>query len=491
MDARSEQSGSPVLGHEEIRSVLTGVMLAMFLSALDQTIVATALPTIGVQFSDLESLSWVVTAYLLTGTAVTPLIGKLADIHGPRPVLMASIALFLVGSVLCAVAQNMLWLIVARGVQGLGGGGLIALAQTIIGIMVAPRERGRYQGYFATVFITSSIAGPVLGGFFAEHLHWSLIFWINVPLGFIAAAMSFRALTKLPAHHHPHRLDVVGALLMCAATIAMMLALSWGGVRFAWVSLPILALLAGSVVLWVGFGLRLVSTTEPLLPLAVLSNRVVRTGVVSAAFAMGTLVGLSIEMPLYLEGVLGFSASQSGLALIPLMAGVVVGATGSGKLMGRLTHYKRIPLVGLTMGIVSLAVLALMPAGLPVAVLGGVLALTGIGLGTVLPVATVSVQNAVPMPQLGTVTGVINFFRSLGSAVLTAGFGAIVIGMSGLDGHEILERMLDGQATTGPLADAFRWVFIAAAGALVLSLAAMIAMEERPLRSSTPPPLSE
>lgn len=492
MDARGKRADATVLKHEDIIAILTGVMLAMFLSALDQTIVATALPTIGIQFGDLESLSWVVTAYLLTGTAVTPLIGKLADIHGPRPVLMVAIAVFILGSLACALATNMLWLIIARGVQGLGGGGLIALAQTIIGLMVAPRERGRYQGYFAIVFIVSSVAGPILGGFFAEHLHWSLIFWINVPLGVGAAAMSYRALERLPAHHHSHRLDVIGALLMSLATIALMLALSWGGVRFDWTSLPIVGLIAGSAVLWVAFGLRLVSTVEPLLPLSVLSNAVVRTGVVAAAFAAGTMVALSIELPLYLEGVLGFSASQSGLALIPLMAGVVTGATGSGKLMARIERYKRIPMVGLSMAIASISLLALEPAGLPFYALCIVLALTGIGLGTVLPVTTVSVQNAVPMPQIGTVTGVINFFRSLGSAVLTAAFGAIVIGMSGLEASEILQRLLHGHTTSAPLIDAFRWVFIAAAGALGMSLLALLAMEERPLRSSAhPPPLSE
>ncbi|HEY9214540.1 MAG TPA: MDR family MFS transporter, partial [Ancylobacter sp.] len=461
------------------------------LSALDQTIIATALPTIGAQFGDLESLAWVVTAYLLTGTAVTPLVGKLSDIHGPRPVLLGSIAFFLIGSVACALAPGMLWLIGGRALQGIGGGGLIALAQTIVGLMIAPRERGRYQGYFAVVFITSSIAGPILGGFFAEHLHWSLIFWINLPLGLLAAAMSDRALRRLPIHHHPHKLDIFGALLMCVATILLLLALSWGGTHFAWGSLPILGLLGASAVMWCAFGLRLATAQEPLLPLSVLSNTVVRSGVVAAAFAMGTLVGLSIQLPLYLEGALGLTASQSGIALIPLMAGVVVGATGSGRIMGHIDHYKRIPMVGLLMSIVALAVLAFEPLGLPMVVIGLILAITGIGLGTVLPVATVAIQNAVPMPQIGVATGVVNFFRSLGSAVLTAAFGAIVIGMSGMEGSALLEKLLHGESQVGPLANAFRWVFAAAALSLVLSLIGILAMEERPLRSSKPPPLSE
>ncbi|WAC26677.1 MDR family MFS transporter [Ancylobacter sp. SL191] len=492
MDARSPDAQAAPLDHADIRTIIIGVMLAMFLSALDQTIIATALPTMGAHFGDLENLSWIVTAYLLTGTAVTPLVGKLADIHGPRPVLRIAIALFLIGSVACALAPSMLWLIAARAVQGLGGGGLIALAQTIVGLMIAPRERGRYQGYFAAVFITSSIAGPVLGGFFAEHLHWSLIFWINLPIGLVAAAMSDRALRRLPAHHHPHRLDLLGALLMCVATVALLLALSWGGARYPWLSLPILGLMAASVVLWLAFFARVATASEPLLPVSIMGNKVVRAGVPAAAFAMGTLVGLSIVLPLYLEGVLRLTASESGVALIPLMSGVVVGATGAGRMMGRVRHYKRISLLGLVAAILSLALLALEPRGLPIWLFAACLALTGIGLGTVLPVSTVAVQNAVPMPQIGVVTGMVNFFRSLGGAVLTAGFGAIVVGASGVEGGRLMEQMLVAGTDPVPLAHAFRWVFVAGAGALILSLIAMLAMEERPLRSGEGPgPLPE
>lgn len=492
MDARSSEAADAPLSHADIRVIVIGVMVAMFLSALDQTIIATALPTIGAGFGDLENLSWVVTAYLLTGTAITPLVGKLADIHGPRPVLLVAIATFLIGSVLCATAQSMPWLIVARAVQGLGGGGLIALAQTIIGLLIAPRERGRYQGYFAIVFITSSIAGPILGGFFAEHLHWSLIFWINVPLGLVAALMSDRALRRLPAHHHPHRLDILGALLMCAGTVSLLMALSWGGTHFAWLSLPIFGLLALAVLLWIGFAFRVATASEPLVPLAVLSNQVVRTGVPSAAFAMGTLVGLSIQMPLYLEGVMGLTASESGVALIPLMAGVVVGATGAGRVMGHFAHYKRLPILGLLASIVALILMAVWPMGLPIYAVAAGMGVAGMGLGTVLPVSTVAIQNAVPLPQMGTATGVVNLFRSLGAAVLTAGFGAIVIGLSGIESSALLERLLEGRAQVAPLAGAFRWVFVAAAASLLVSLIAMIAMEERPLRSGhAPAPLPD
>lgn len=485
-------AAAPALSEREKNVIIAGVLLSMLLAALDQTIVAPAMPTIGHALGQADYLPWIVTGYLLTATAMAPLYGKISDIYGRRPTIFAAIAIFLLGSLVSALAPNMPTLIVGRLVQGLGGGGLFALTQTVIGDLVPPRERARYAAWISGTWAVASIAGPLLGGTFAQHLHWSLIFWINVPLGLVAAAMSYRALRRLPAHHHPHRLDILGAALMCAATVALLLALSWGGTHFRWLSLPILGLLALSVLLWVGFGLRVATASEPLMPVSILANQVVRTGVPAAAFAMGTLVGLSIQMPLYLEGVMGLTASESGVALIPLMAGVVVGATGAGKVMGSVTHYKRLPLVGLVASMAALSVLAFWPLGLPVIVVGLAMGVTGIGLGTVLPVSTVAIQNAVPLPQMGTATGVVNLFRSLGGAVLTAGFGAIVIGMSGIEASALLERLLEGRAQVAPLADAFRWVFVAAAASLAVSLVAMIAMEERPLRSGhAPSPLPE
>src|SRR3569833_4705350 len=209
------------LTHSEILTIVSGIMLAMFLGSLDQTIVATALPTIGLHFGNLSELSWVVTAYLLTGTAVTPLYGKLSDIHGRRVMMMIAILLFVAGSIACALAPSMTALVLGRALQGLGGGGLMALAQTIIGGAVAPRERGRYQGYIGAVFATSSVGGPVLGGFLTEHLDWSLIFWINLPLGIAALVMTWRVLKLVPFRPRKHSLDIVGALLMTGAAVAL------------------------------------------------------------------------------------------------------------------------------------------------------------------------------------------------------------------------------------------------------------------------------
>src|SRR5215470_829212 len=228
------------LDHAAIRTIVLGIMLAMLLGALDQTIVATALPTIGRDLGNVEDLSWVVTAYLLTATAVTPLYGKLSDIYGRRTTLLVAIGVFVSGSAACALAPSMVVLIIARGLQGLGGGGLLSLAQTIVAGVVPPLERGRYQGYIGTVFAASSVGGPVLGGFFAEHLHWSLIFWINLPLGLVAFLMTNNVLKRLPRHaRRRHKLDIVGAAMMMVATITLLLALTWGGTRYAWSSLPI------------------------------------------------------------------------------------------------------------------------------------------------------------------------------------------------------------------------------------------------------------
>ena len=318
MDADPHTAATP-LNHATIRSIVIGIMLAMFLAALDQTIVATAMPTIGRELRDLEHLPWVASAYLLSATAVTPLYGKLSDIHGRRSILLLGIGIFIVGSVACALASSMLVLILARGLQGLGGGGLISLAQTIIADVVAPRERARYQGWIASVFVTSSVAGPVLGGFFAEHLHWSMIFWINLPLGLFAFWMTSSALRHLPRHERPHRLDLIGALLIVLASVSLMLALTWGGTRYPWSSAPIVLLVMGAAVASVLFVARLLTAAEPLLPLAILLNPVVSRGTAAASFIMGTFIGLSIYLPAYLELMLGLTASGTGLALIPFI----------------------------------------------------------------------------------------------------------------------------------------------------------------------------
>ena len=476
----------PALSHVEIRTIVIGIMLAMFLGALDQTIVATALPTIGVHFGNLSELSWVVTAYLLTATAVTPLYGKLSDIHGRRVMMMIAIGLFVAGSVACALAPSMTALVLGRALQGLGGGGLMALAQTIIGAAVAPRERGRYQGYIGAVFAVSSVGGPVLGGFLTEKLDWSLIFWINLPLGIAALVTTWNALKLVPFRPRKHSLDIVGALLMTGAAVALLLMLSWGGRDYAWLSAPTLGLLAASLILWVLFGWRLARAEEPFLPLAVLGNKVVRSAALAGACNMGARVGMTIYMPLYFETVLHLSASESGIALIPMMGATVLWSTLTGQLMSRLVHYKRVPLIGTSIGIAALAVLAAFPATLPFWAVLTLQFVVGSSFGTVFPISTVCMQNAVQRSQMGIATGAANFFRALFSSLIVAVLGAIVLGHLG-GGMGGAVEALARAASSDVLIQAFRYVFAACALVLGAGLALLISMEERPLRGAPPP----
>lgn len=463
-----------------VRSILFGVLLAMFLSALDQTIVATALPTIGADLGDMDLLPWVVTAYLLTSTAVTPLYGKLSDIHGRRPVLISAILIFILGSVICAAAPTMLVLIIARAIQGLGGGGLIALSQTVIADIATPRERMRFMGYISSVFMVSSIAGPVLGGVFAQHLHWSLIFWINVPLGGLALALTFDRLRHLPVVARPHRLDIPGALLMFGATILLLLLLENGGRAFSWLSPEALGLAAAAVIAWVLFSWRIARAPEPFLPLAVLFEPVVIRVTVAAFFAMGVFIALIIYVPVYLETVVGLAASNAGLAMMPMMLMTVVGSATAGRLMGRLRHYKRPPLIALAVASLMLASFAALPPDSLVDIICRLL-LVGFGIGTCFPVMTVSVQNAVPPHQVGTATAVMNFFRSLGGAILVAGFGAILLGPGGA-----------GTGFSADVAGRFPIIFAAAAAGLGIGFVAFLLMEERPFRERHDPvPVAE
>ncbi|HXF88705.1 MAG TPA: MFS transporter [Xanthobacteraceae bacterium] len=474
------------MSHAEVRKIFFGVMLTVFLAALNQTVIATALPTIGRHFYDFENLSWVVTAYLLTSTAVAPLYGKLSDIYGRRAVMLAATGIFMAGSAVCAAAPNMLILVLGRGLQGIGGGGILPVAQSIIADVVAPRERGRYQAYMGVVWVTSGVGGPVLGGALAEHLHWSLIFWLNVPLGLLAAWLTQTYLKRIPRHERRHALDILGALLMMASAIPLLLALSWGGVRYAWLSPVIVTLIAASFVLSFAFAWRLVRAPEPFLPLAVLNNPVMRMGTLAAAFAMATSIALTIFTPLYFEVVHKLSATDAGLALIPL-ALTTPGSLLSGRAMLYGRHYKWVPMAGLACAIAALAVLVWKPA-IPLVVVIVLLSVVGTAIGTCYPVTTVSIQNAVATHQVGVAMGALNFFRSLASAFGVAVMGAIILAGFGAAPERgasvsVLAQTVGAQGFDA--AGVFRWVFFAALLFLGISLLALYLMEERPLRSST------
>jgi EmrB/QacA subfamily drug resistance transporter len=474
-----DQAPAAPLDHATIRAIVAGIMLAMFLSALEQTIVAPALPAIGKSLGGLDDLSWVVTAYLLAATVATPLFGKLSDIYGRRALLLVSIVVFVAGSVACALAPSIWVLILSRALQGIGGGGLLPIAQTIIADLLSPRERPVVQGRTSIMFMSASILGPVLGGLLTDHLHWSFIFWINLPLGAVALVMTERALRRLPRNDRPHRLDIIGAALMVGAALALMLALAWGGIHYPWSSWRIITLFACSAALWVLFTIRLLTAREPFIPLAILHGRITSTITIAAFFSIGTIIGVTIYMPLYCQTVLGVSASLSGLALIAYMGGATLGSLVSTRFIVRIKRYMRVPILGLIVAIAALVALAIEPAAHSLSEVVVLLTVLGFGLGPMYPVSTIVMQNVVKPHQLGTATGTLNFFRTLGGALVVAIFGAIVLGGIGESpGVTTLEKIAAGH---GDLAPAFHWVFIAAALCLAVSLLCMIVIEERPL----------
>src|SRR5947208_3531723 len=482
------------LSSAHVRNIFYGLMLGMFLSALNQTIVATALPTIGRDFGDFENLSWVIIAYLLSSTVVSPLYGKLSDIHGRRSMMLVAIGLFLVGSVVSAAAPDMAILIAGRTLQGIGGGGIVPLTQTTIADMITPRERGRYQAYMGTSWIVAGVAGPALGGIIAEHLHWSMIFWLNVPFGLVAALLSYHAMKRLPRHERPHQLDIVGAALMIAAATLFLIALTSGGTRIPWMSSTILVLMAASLALGLAFVWWLKLAREPFLPLTVLRNPVMRAGTAATSWMLGAVLGLTVYMPLYFQLAHGLSATQAGLALIPIVVMTTPGSMLSGRSMMYLNHYKVTAISGAIIAIASVTALAIQPA---MPLYGVIIALTliGFGAGTIYPVATVSIQNAVPAHQVGTATGAMNFFRALASTLAVAIMGTILLAALGATPERGtgMEVLVETARVAGiDIAIVFRRVFFAAILFLVAGLAAVLLMEERPLRgpATRPAPVS-
>ncbi|MBZ9897224.1 MFS transporter [Mesorhizobium sp. BR1-1-6] len=484
VDKQAVAAASAPLTESEKNAIIGGVLLSMLLAALDQTIVAPAMPTIARALGHAEYLPWIVTGYLLTATAMAPLYGKISDVYGRRPTVYGAILIFLAGSLVSAMAPNMFVLVIGRAIQGAGGGGLFALAQTVIGDLVPPRERARYAAWISGTWAVASIAGPLLGGTFAEHLHWSLIFWINIPLGILAMAIINKPLRKLPVAARRHRIDGLGALLLVAATALLLLALNWGGSEYPWLSTEILGLIASSLVLWGAFALRLLRATEPLISLEVLSNPIVLAGTLSMFLLQAANIGLSVYLPVYLQSVIGLSASESGTALLGLMLGTVAGATFSGRTIPRFVHYKRIAIFGLAFAVLCLGVLSLVAGHASLLVVEILTTCVGLGSGTTFPVATVSVQNAVDPRHLGVATGVLTFLRSLGSALGVAILGAVALGNG-------LPLAGEGAQATGAGAEAaaFGLIFVAAVVMLVMALLTLSLMPEKPLRGHPEAPV--
>jgi EmrB/QacA subfamily drug resistance transporter len=407
--------------------VFSSLMLVVLLAALDQTIVSTALPTITGELGGLAYLSWVVTGYLLATTVVTPLYGKLGDLYGRKLMLQAGIALFLLGSVLSGLAQNMLQLILFRAVQGLGGGGLIVTAMAVVAEVVPPRERGRYQGIFGAVFGVATLVGPLLGGFVVDHLSWRWIFYINAPLGLLALVI-IGVVFRAPPKRQPQPIDYAGAILLSGALSSAVLFASVGGAVLPWTSLPVIGLGIGALALTLGFIAAERRARSPILPLQLFAEPVF-----TVAAALGFIVGIAMfgsitYLPVYLQVVQGASPSISGLLLAPLMGGLVVTSTLSGQLISRLGRYRPFPIVGTALMTLGLYLLSRLDAEAAAWVAPLYMLILGFGMGMVMQVLILAVQNAVEFQHLGVATSGNAMFRQVGGSVGVSLFGAIFAG---------------------------------------------------------------
>ncbi|MGH2584055.1 MAG: MDR family MFS transporter [Dehalococcoidia bacterium] len=423
--ARRPESGGAPLTQTQILIIFGALMLGMLLAALDQTIVSTALPTIVGELGGLDQLSWVVTAYLLTSTASAPLYGKISDLYGRKVVFQFAIVVYLVGSVLAGLSQSMAQLIAFRALQGVGGGGLMVMSQTIIADIVSPRERGRYQGFTGAVFAFSSVAGPLLGGFFVDQVTWRWIFYINLPLGIAALIVTTMAL-RLPYRRVQHAVDYLGSALLVGAVTCILLVTVWGGEQYAWTSPEIIGLGIASAVLLVGFLWQEQRASEPVLPLRLFRNRIFSVASITGFVVGVAMFGAIVFLPLYLQVVKGASPTRSGLLLTPLMLGILTTSIASGQLISRTGRYRIFPIIGTALVVTGMLLLSRLASDTPQLVVSLYMLVVGAGIGMVMQVLVIAVQNAVEDRDLGVATSSANFFRSLGGSFGTALFGAIL-----------------------------------------------------------------
>jgi EmrB/QacA subfamily drug resistance transporter len=456
--------------HRGVGLAFAAIVLAMLPAVLDQTILATALPTIAADLGRLSDLSWVVTAYVVAATASTPLWGKLGDRHGRKRLLEVALATFVAASALCGIAETMTELIIVRSVQGVAAGGLMTLAMAAVGDLVAPRERGRYQGYIAATFAAATVLGPLVGGLLVEGPGWRWVFYVNLPVG-VAALAGLRLRLPAPVTDRPARpLDVTGAALLAGATSAFMLMCVWGGGRYGWDSPAIVALIAATVLLGGALIVRERRAADPIVPLALLRSPSV--AVASAALFLGTaaLFAITVFVPLFLQTATGATPTQAGLLLAPMMIATTVSTILSGRSIARTGRYKRFPIAGLGLMSAALVLLAAV-AGEPSRTATGLgLAVFGLGFGMVTQVLIVAVQNSVDRRELGVATAATGFFRALGGAVGAAVLGAVFAARA-------------GSGLEADIVDAVQAVFVVAAPLAALALLAVLRLPELPLQA--------
>jgi len=408
-----------------ILAIYSGLMVALLLAALDQTIVATALPKVVSDLGGITQYTWVFTAYMLGSTVTVPLYGKLGDVHGRKPLFVVAIVIFLVGSALCGAAQNMWELVVFRAVQGVGAGGLFPLTLAMVGMIVPPRDRGRYQGLIGSVFAGASIVGPLIGGFIVDNLSWRWIFYVNLPVGGLALAV---ILVTMPSRRYKqeHSIDWLGAAILAAGTTALLLGLVWGGNEYPWGSPEVLGALMAAVVLIVAFGLVEHRVVEPILPFDLLRNQTVSSSVACMALVGAAMFGTISFVPLFVQGVIGTSATSSGVVLTPLILGAVATSVISGQIVSRTGRYRPNTLIGPVILGAGMFLLWRMDVHTTNGEAARNMIIAGIGLGMMMQIFVLSVQNSVPRAAMGTATALTQFSRSIGATLGVTLMGVIV-----------------------------------------------------------------